>query len=219
MSDQDDLVDDLFAVREELSHDLKLPDSDEPIDIYLFENDRQFRHYLDQHYPSFPNRRAFFLKSEDRLVVLAHWNPQVADDLRHEVTHACLHRVIPDLPIWLDEGLAEYYEVGTDAGGRHRQHIKLLCMAIENEQWTPDLHRLESLHQPKELTHLDYAESWAWVHFMMHHSPTTKHLLQQYLFHRRTSPVATTFASELEKVSDDSKSQLINGLRDLSNQR
>ena len=45
------------------------------------------------------------------LVVYAQGGDRLADDLRHEMTHAYLHSVVPDVPLWLDEGLAKYFEL------------------------------------------------------------------------------------------------------------
>ena len=56
-------------------------------------------------------RRAFFLAQGSRQVVYTYFNPQLEVDLRHEATHALLHLAIAELPLWLDEGLAEYFEV------------------------------------------------------------------------------------------------------------
>ena len=36
-------------------------------------------------------------------------------DLRHELTHALLHGVLKDVPLWLDEGLAGFFELPPDA--------------------------------------------------------------------------------------------------------
>ena len=73
--------------------------------------------YLTRNFPSVPSRRAFFLETDTRLAVYAHWSDRVAEDLRHEVAHGYLHSVVPGLPLWLDEGLAEYFEVPRGQNG------------------------------------------------------------------------------------------------------
>ena len=102
------LLDELTARRHDISELLNLPTSDEPINIYLFKKGDEFREYMKREHPKFPDRRAFFLKNDTTLTVLAYWGDRVGEDLRHEVTHGYLHSVVPNLPLWLDEGIAEY---------------------------------------------------------------------------------------------------------------
>ena len=45
---------------------------------------------------------------------------EMETDLRHETTHAVLHSLLPMVPLWLDEGFAEYFEAKvTDKQLRH----------------------------------------------------------------------------------------------------
>ena len=111
----------------------------------------------------------------------AHWNSRVAEDLRHEVTHAYVHSVIPDVPLWLDEGIAEYFEGSRSDRGLNKSHLEYLVAEHDSGRWEPNLERLESLQQAGEMSQLDYAESWLWVHFMIHHSDKTQGLLQSHL--------------------------------------
>ena len=48
---------------------------------------------------------------EEDLLVYTYWGDRIQQDLRHELTHALLHSVLKDVPLWLDEGLAEYFEM------------------------------------------------------------------------------------------------------------
>ena len=63
------------------------------------------------------------METDTRLTVYAYWGDRVAEDLRHEVTHGYLHTMVPHVPLWLDEGLAQL----ADTSGRpvtsrgHRQ--------------------------------------------------------------------------------------------------
>src|SRR6185295_16292773 len=97
--------------------------SDEPIHVYLFESGPVFTEFMHAHYPSFPQRRAFFVETDTRLTVYAQWGDRVAEDLRHEVSHGYLQSIIRNLPLWLDEGLAEYFEVPRGTQGFNRPHV------------------------------------------------------------------------------------------------
>lgn len=175
------LVEELLAKRSEIEVTLGLTPSDESIHIFLFQDQDRFRRFVQERHPSFPDRRAFFLQSSTTLLVYAHWNSRVAEDLRHEVTHAYVHSVIPNVPLWLDEGIAEYFEGPSSDRGLHRNHLEHLVAEHKSGRWQPNLERLESLQQAGEMSQLDYAESWLWVHFLIHHNDRTQGLLQSYL--------------------------------------
>ena len=104
------LLQELNAQRTDLSSKLALPISDEPVHVYLFADAERFGQFMQRRYPNFPQRRAFFVETDTKLAVYAHWGDRVAEDLRHEVAHGYLHAVVQNLPLWLDEGLAEYFE-------------------------------------------------------------------------------------------------------------
>ncbi len=161
------LLGELTGLRKNIANQLDLPTSDEPINIYLFENADSYHQYMAIHHPHFPNRRAFFLKSDTTLEVYAYWGERIAEDLRHEVSHGYLHAVVPNLPIWFDEGLAEYFEVPIGFHGRSQPHIELLAKLLKTGQWKPDLARLEDLRYADEMSQVDYAESWLWIHYLL----------------------------------------------------
>ena len=106
------LVEELTHLRLDIARILDVRPSDESIDVYLFKDADRYDRYMAEHHPLLPTRRAFFIKSDTRLRVYAYWGEKVAEDLRHEVTPAYLHSAVPTLPLWLDEGLAEYFEPG-----------------------------------------------------------------------------------------------------------
>ena len=77
------LIDELVARRADISNRLSLPMSDEPINIYLFENGEKFKAFMDKSHPDFSDRRAFFVKNDTELKIYAHWGSRVGEDLRH----------------------------------------------------------------------------------------------------------------------------------------
>jgi hypothetical protein len=175
------LIDELVAQRGELLSLLQLPPSKAPINVYLFSTDQQFKSFLRSRYPDLPDRRAFFVdKGETSLEVYAQWGDRVAEDLRHEVTHGYLHSIVPHIPLWLDEGLAEYFEVPRGGGGVNRPHLQHLAARLQ-EGWQPNLPRLEALSSPADMDQIEYAESWAWVHLLLNSRPEQKKALQEYL--------------------------------------
>lgn len=209
------LLAELAARRNDISDLLDIPTSDEPINVYLFEDEERYREYMLKRHPKFPNRRAFFVKNDTSLSVFAYWGPRVGEDLRHEVTHGYLHSVVPNVPLWLDEGIAEYFEVGRGRGGVNGPHIYHLSTAIRQGKWKPDLARLELLKSPADLTQTDYAESWLWVHFLVSGDPQTRGIIQRYLAELRADGMASPMVPEVAREIPGASAQLVSHLKSL----
>ena len=175
------LLEELNAQRTDVSSRLALPVSDEPIHVFLFQTEERFQDFITRHYPQFPSRRAFFVETDTRLSVFAHWGDRVAEDLRHEVSHGYLHSMVPNLPLWLDEGLAEYFEIPRGHKGLNWPHVEKLVSLHEQGQWQPDLLRLEAIESPSDMTQADYAEAWAWVHMLLETEPARREMLHSHL--------------------------------------
>ena len=199
------LLEELRAQRTLLSTKLGLPISDEPIHVYLFPTAEKLEAYMRVHYPALPKRRAFFVESDTRLNVYAYWGDRVAEDLRHEVAHGYLHAVVPNLPLWLDEGLAEYFEVPRGLDGVNRPHVEQLGSGLAGG-WHPDLARLEQLRG--EMTQADYAESWAWTHFLLESSRERLQILQGYLQALAKSQTPAPLSEQLRRFNAQSQQQL-----------
>ncbi|MBI3838984.1 MAG: DUF1570 domain-containing protein [Planctomycetia bacterium] len=193
------LLEELRSQRTLVSTKLRLPVSDEPIHIYLFPTAEKLDTFMRVNYPAMPQRRAFFVESDTRLSVYAYWGDRVAEDLRHEVAHGYLHAVVPHLPLWLDEGLAEYFEVPRGQNGVNRPHLDLLAEAL-SQNWRPDLQRLEQLRTTGEMTQIEYAESWAWAHFMLESSPERLDILQSYLQTLNKSQTPELISTALRRI-------------------
>jgi hypothetical protein len=174
------LLEELRSQRTLVSSKLRVPISDEPIHIYLFPTAEKLDTFMRVNYPTMPERRAFFVESDTRLSVYAYWGDRVAEDLRHEVAHGYLHAAIPHLPLWLDEGLAEYFEVPRGLNGMNRPHLEQLADAL-SRRWRPDLQRLEKLQSTADMSQSEYAEAWAWVYFLLESSPERQSILYSYV--------------------------------------
>ena len=186
------LFDELASLREQLNKELQLPPSNTPIFVHLFENQERYEAFMKSRYPDLPARRAFFIADTPRfggteeLMVFTYWGDRINQDLRHELTHALLHSVLKDVPIWLDEGLAENFELAPGWKGVNYQHLGQLRRNLQGP-FVPDLARLERLSKVNEMTPAEYRESWAWVHLMLHSTPEARGVLLQYLQRLRTT--------------------------------
>jgi hypothetical protein len=175
------MVAELTGERQLICDRLGVPAGKEPIHVFLFAEESSYRDYVSRAYPDFPQRRAIFVETDVRLAVYAHWSDRVAEDLRHEVAHGYLHSTIPNLPLWLDEGLAEYFEVGRGRRGVNQPHVDFLLGQVAVGTWRPNLVRLEALNVAADMTQLDYAESWLWVHYLLESPEAPPGLLPEYL--------------------------------------
>jgi len=210
------LLDDLRLLRGDVLETLALPASDEPIHVYLFETEKALDEYLQRRHPGLPSRRAFFVKSDTRLAIFAFWGDRVAEDLRHETTHGYLHSVVPNLPLWLDEGLAEYFEVPRTAAGLNVPHAQQLLTLLMTRGWRPGMPRLESLTTLDRMTQEDYAESWAWVRWMLDTDPALRVLLQNYLASLRGQAVYVPLSVVVKSHRPEAEQQLCEYLYSLS---
>lgn len=113
---------------------------------------------------------------------------RVEEDLRHEMTHGLLHASLKTVPLWLDEGLAEYFEVAGPDGIAHPEHAATIRNLLETG-WSPSLERLESIQDFDRLTQQDYAESWAWVYYMLHADVASRDTLLSYVATLRNEEV------------------------------
>jgi len=181
LAGQHRLVRELDGLRTEVSQRLGLPVSDEPVHLYLFEDAADYDAFSARQFPGFPARRAFFVETDTTLAVFAVWQDRVAEDLRHETTHGYIHAVAPAVPLWLDEGLAEFFELPRHEAGVHAAHVAHLSGRTLEGTWRPDMERLEALASAGELSQDHYAEAWCWAHWLLCTTPERRELLQNYL--------------------------------------
>ena len=199
LEENDRLIDELVAGRDWLTATLRLPATDVPIHVYLFADDHAYYEFLDLRFPGFPQRRAIFVETDAELSVYAHWGDRVAEDLRHEVSHGYLHAAVPNLPLWLDEGLAEFFEVGVARQGLNQAHVDLLQQRIAAGDWRPDVTRLEQLASAALMTQADYAEAWAWVHFLLESDDDKADVLTDYLADLRQGAAGAQLSTRVRK--------------------
>lgn len=218
------LFQELGNLRDEVYKELKLPSTNALIQVYLFENRERYEQYMIAKYPDLPKRRAFFVaqprgvgNSED-LLVYTFWGERVQQDLRHEVTHALLHSVLKDVPLWLDEGLAEYYEMPPEKQSTIQAHLEQI-RTNNGSDFKPDLERLESLTQVQQMNPAEYREAWAWVHLMLRDKPEARSILLDYLQQLRTNPNPGPLEPKLVKVFPSLDSALEHHLSAVESER
>lgn len=107
----------------------------------------------------------------------------------HEYTHALLHLNFPPLPLWLDEGLAEFYgnTVITDKeielGRIDKSHLYLLQQTkLIPVETLLQVDHSSPYYNEQNRASIFYAESWALVHFLMLDPEARKQQLLTHFF-------------------------------------
>lgn len=191
---------------------LSVAPSAERIELYLFRDRHEYRAFLNTEFPRVPYRRALYVKASGPGKVMAYRHREMDTDVRHECTHALLHATLDVVPLWLDEGIAEYYEVSApDRAGNH-PHLKWV-------RWTVLLGRilsLEALETRRELDEMksrEYRSAWAWVHFMLHGSPAAHRELRRFFRDIQAGHAPGLLSERLRRAVPDADRQLAHHFR------
>jgi hypothetical protein len=180
LAPQRPLLDSMPALERDLMQRLALQPSQDRIHVLLFHNKSTYQGYLKRYFPEAPSRKALFIKDRGIGMVFAYAGDDFETDLRHECTHALLNATLPVTPLWLDEGLAEYFEVAPDEREDGNPHGKYVTWSAYFGQ-TPRLEDLEQLRDLSQMTRTRYRHAWAWVHFLLHGPPEAREELQGFL--------------------------------------
>ncbi|GHT27910.1 hypothetical protein FACS18942_07800 [Planctomycetales bacterium] len=176
------ILNEIELLQRDLTLYMGVPQPKEKIELCLFKDEKSFNQFLSERFPKAPrDRRALYIKLNNMPgTLLVQRSEEFEVDLRHEMTHALIHASIPYVPIWLDEGLAKYFEVPVENRSLNNPYMKVIRWNVRFGA-VPSLRRLERLEDISEMGGREYRDSWAWVHFMIHHSPKTHRLLAGYL--------------------------------------
>lgn len=209
----DPLFRELADLPDQIQRELAVPPGDGLVQVFLFETQEKYDAYMQSRYPRLPNRRAYFISEPrpaggDELMVFTWMGENLRTDLRHELTHATLHGVLTNVPLWLDEGLAGFFELPPAAGGVNAAHLD----ALRRGPFQPDLSRLEKLGQVRQMEKPEYREAWAWVHLMLRGSPAAKQVLLDYVQQLRTNPNPGPLLAKLKDAVPDPNQALADHL-------
>ena len=160
------------------------------VHIVMFGSQREYSRYMAHYFPSIVPRRAIYLQDRGPGMLFTFLHDNIDTDLRHEAVHALLNQTGVPLPLWLDEGLAEYFEVPKQQRYRHNSHLHPVASRAKGGI-VPSLLELERMTDMPSFNDNHYRDSWAWTHFLLHRNQHTRQLLLEYLDrHRRRIPQA-----------------------------
>ncbi len=204
----DPLFQELSALELELQRTLAVPPAAQTIDVFLLEDKRRHQELLRQLFPQVPYRRALYVQRGGRGSVYAYRHREVAVDLRHECTHALLHTNLSMVPLWLDEGLAEYFEMPAPDRAFDHPHLQRMRLNLRFGM-IPELEALEALEDLSEMGGAEYRYSWAWVHFMLHGPLPVHRALVHYLADIRRGNPPGKLSTRLHQTTPQLKHQLV----------
>jgi len=117
---------------------------------------------------------------------------------------------LPAVPLWLDEGIAKYFEV--PAAQRQFDHPYFDDLKWKWSVRLGMVRSVESLEQREQLSDLDpndYRYSWAWVHFMLHGPPPAHQALITYLASYQQTAAPGKLSTRLAEALPNSNDQMI----------
>jgi tetratricopeptide (TPR) repeat protein len=139
-----------------------------PTSIYLLRNDASFS--------SEKSWAGYFTTGTDGSYVAINVDSgeQPEEVIFHEYVHEWLERHVPDVPLWLNEGLAEYYSTFTAEAGRAEvgRYIKKHVDWLKTRPMIPisDLLLVNTSsadYHERDRVGTFYAQSWALVHYLV----------------------------------------------------
>ncbi len=148
--------------------------------IYIFQNATEFEEYSRHQSKDWLFLRdagAYYIPAQRQIVGYLRDSAQAFwPTLYHEMSHQILHRYIPDIPVWLDEGLAECYCDWQSQGQLQiaQKHLAFLqqnflegtFISLQDLVELDDVAFHSDFCGPQARTH--YAQSWSLVHFLLY---------------------------------------------------
>jgi hypothetical protein len=167
-------------LKEDFEKTLQLKPSQRTIEVRLFLKKRDYKSHVGKRIPHGERHPALFVKGPDVSWIYIYAQPDFFKNLRHECAHALLHNSLYVLPLWLDEGLAQYLELPTQRAANEHAHLAIIRRSVARGG-RPNLPKLEKKSKHDRFSNSDYQESWAWVHFLLHGPQESRKTLRNYL--------------------------------------
>jgi hypothetical protein len=192
----------LSEMQSELTDKLGVQPATEWIELYLFRDQRSFQEYVSRQFPGFESRRALFIQGRGPAMVLAYRGEKLGADLRHETTHALLRAHTARLPLWLDEGLAEYFELSPEQRDADKQHDPKLIAAMRKPEW-PSLTKLERETDVKQFDQSDYVAARTWARYLIDGPSEVQIQLRAFLAEAADRDPKRTLRDRLSELNPD----------------
>lgn len=164
-----------------------------PTVVFVFPDDRSFEPFKPRYEGQSVNVGALYASQPHINYILLGPAHADDDDLRgvfHEFTHLVIRNTSPGIPLWLNEGLAEYYSafrIENDGravviGGPIESHLRVLA----RERWIPlpeliATDQSSAQYNERSRRSMFYAESWLLVHMLLQRTPDRSSEVARYV--------------------------------------
>jgi tetratricopeptide (TPR) repeat protein len=161
-----------------------------PTMVYVFGTRKAFEPFLPQRNGKTAALGGYFQRNVDTNTI-AFSTEGFADDAAvvfHEYSHLLVGTAVRSIPVWLNEGLAEYYSTfslksggkGANIGLAIPRHVQLLRQRFIPLSQLLAVDQSSELYNEGERRSIFYAESWALTHYLMTELPSGQTLINQY---------------------------------------
>jgi tetratricopeptide (TPR) repeat protein len=148
-----------------------------PTRVYVFATRKEMEPFLPL-YNGKPGSMAGYFQHDEEVNDIALSLEGYEESARivfHEYTHLLLKNAARSLPLWLDEGLAEYYSTYALEKDGTRAHIGrpvVADIALLNQRWVPLSELIAAdyrspMYNERDRQGVFYAEVWALTHYLM----------------------------------------------------
>jgi tetratricopeptide (TPR) repeat protein len=151
-------------------------DSSSPTTVIVFRDDASFIPFKPLYEGRPANLAGFFQPGDDMNYIAMSLDPRLKDPYEvafHEYVHLHLRDNVPGVPLWLNEGLAEFYGALQFSGGEAVLGAPLpYVRLLRSEELLPlkELFSIDSRsphYNEQDKSGIFYGESWALVHYLM----------------------------------------------------
>jgi hypothetical protein len=198
----------LADVSTELDATLGIRTNGADVQVILFRDHSSYLRYLSPRLPQCRNRKALYYRNGEVSQIYAYQSRSLMVDLRHEMTHVLVHQHLPYAALWLDEGLAEFFEE-TPSARESTSRISTVRWRARTGR-VPSLKGLEAIPKAEAMGEDEYRDSWAWVSFFMSHSERSRTVLKDYVhqIHRGEAPgpMSAVATAEIPGLNDTANS-------------
>ena len=159
--------------------------------VLLFPTAPHMSAFLRQHCPQRCHSHAACYETPSDYVITLYSSGDVERILRllrHEVTHYVLASHFYDMPPWIDEGLACYFEPGQPYGRVNQEKLRRLLPSLSSADLR--FNGLVSIPSGAHLALGQYAEAWGLTHYLMQHREHGVKSAMRYLRVVRSGPQA-----------------------------
>jgi len=154
------------------------------VEIMLFDSEWARRRYLADVCPGMSGAGAACFETETGNFVVAlsrRWRAaETMRYLRHEVTHFVLASQYEELPPWVDEGLATFFEHGAPYDRPHSMYLRSLKRQLRADSEVT-LTQLVAVPAGERLEPEQYAQAWGLTHFLLTDFIAGPSLIRRYL--------------------------------------